>query len=208
VSLRLRRANAAIVYLLFVSADGFIRGLLYTVLAVYFVLRVGMDPFQLVLIGTVLEASCFIFEIPTGVVADVYSRRLSIIIGQALFGLAYVVQASVPLFVPIALAEIVRAIGETFLSGAVQAWVGGELEPERLPRLLVRGVQLRRVGRLLGIGASGAAGQHRSSAAVGVRRDLRAGYRRGRWRWPCPNEASSAPRLAAACSRPRVRASA
>ena len=154
MSLRARRVDAAVVYLAYVAADGFIRGLLYTVLAVYFVLRVGMDPFQLVLIGTILEASCFLFEIPTGVLADVYSRRLSIVVGETLFGLAYVVQGSVPLFPVVAAVEVLRAIGETCLSGALQAWVGGEVARERLPRLLVRGVHTRRVGRLLGIAAS------------------------------------------------------
>ncbi len=32
---------------------------------------VQLDAFQLVLVGTVLETSCFLFEIPTGVVADI-----------------------------------------------------------------------------------------------------------------------------------------
>ena len=34
-----------------------------------------MAQLQLVLVGTLLETVCFLFEIPTGVVADRYSRR-------------------------------------------------------------------------------------------------------------------------------------
>ena len=52
--------------------------------AIYRVEVVGLDVFQLVFLGTVLEATVFLFEIPTGVVADVYSRRLSVIIGIAM----------------------------------------------------------------------------------------------------------------------------
>ena len=149
-----RRWDAARVYLWFVTADGLIRGLTFTVLSVYFVQRVGMNPFQLVLVGTVLEGAIVLLELPTGVLADSYSRKLSIALGQALFGAAYVVQGTLPVFVPILIAETVRAAGETFLSGAQQAWVADEVGTDNLAALFLRGVQLRRVGWLGGIGAS------------------------------------------------------
>jgi DHA3 family tetracycline resistance protein-like MFS transporter len=149
-----RRLDAARIYLLFVGADGLIRSLLFTVLAVYFVTWVGMDPLQLVLVGTVLEGTVTIFEVPTGVLADMYSRRLSIVVGQGLFGLGYLVQGFVPLFVPILLAEVARGIGETFLSGARQAWLADEVGTERLAALLLRGAQVRRFAALVGIAAS------------------------------------------------------
>lgn len=150
----LRPANAATVYLAYATTDGFLRGLLFTFLTAYFVLRVGMDPFRLVLIGTILEATIMFFEVPTGVIADAYSRRLSIVIGQSLFGFAYILQGTFPVFGVIAVVEAVRAIGETCLSGALQAWAGGEVSPEKLTRLFLRGVQVRRAGRLAGIVAS------------------------------------------------------
>ena len=54
-----------------------------TVLSIVYHLEVlQLDAFQLVLVGTVLETSCFLFEIPTGVVADLYSRRRSVLIGM------------------------------------------------------------------------------------------------------------------------------
>ena len=43
--------------------------LTFTVQAVYFIQTVHMDPLQLVLVGTTLEATIFLFELPTGVVA-------------------------------------------------------------------------------------------------------------------------------------------
>ncbi len=146
-----RRLDAARIYLLFAGADGLIRSLLFTFLSVYFVTRVGMDPLQLVLVGTVVEGTILLFEVPTGVLADLYSRRLSIVVGQALFGLAYVVQGLVPVFVPIIAAEALRGIGETFMSGAKQAWIADEVGPERVAALFLRGVQVRRFAWLIGI---------------------------------------------------------
>ena len=149
-----RRFDAARIYLLFVGADGLIRSLMFTFLSVYFVTRVGMDPLQLVLVGTVVEGTILVFEVPTGVLADLYSRRLSIVVGQTLFGLAYIVQGLVPVFAPIIIAEAVRGVGETFLSGALQAWVADEVGTERVAAIFLRGVQVRRSAWLVGIALS------------------------------------------------------
>jgi hypothetical protein len=114
---------------------------------------VGLDPLQLVLVGTVLEATIIVFEVPTGVVADVFSRRLSIVMGRLLFGLAFVIEGSVPVFVPILLAEVIRGVGETFLSGASQAWLAGEVGDARLGSMFMRAAQVRRGSGLVGIAA-------------------------------------------------------
>ena len=55
--------------------------LVWTLAPVYFVRTVGMSPLQLVLVGTFMELTIFACEIPTGIVADVVSRRLSVVIG-------------------------------------------------------------------------------------------------------------------------------
>ena len=78
----------------------------FTVLAVYLVQDVGANPLQLVLLGTVSEIAIFLFEVPTGVVADTYSRRLSIIIGLVLAGAAIVVVGLVPVYSVIILSLI------------------------------------------------------------------------------------------------------
>ena len=70
----------------------------FTVDSLYFVTTANLDPMQLVLVGTTLEVSIFIFEIPTGVVADLYSRRLSIIIGFFLTGIGFLVMGAWALF--------------------------------------------------------------------------------------------------------------
>jgi DHA3 family tetracycline resistance protein-like MFS transporter len=113
-----------------------------------------MDPLQLVLVGTVLEASYLLFEMPTGIIADVYSRRLSIIIGHLLFGAASILGGAVPIFGVILLAEVIRAVGEACLSGATQAWIADEIGEEHVGALFLRAAQVGRGAGLLGIGAS------------------------------------------------------
>ncbi|ESU31830.1 hypothetical protein G3A_14495 [Bacillus sp. 17376] len=65
---------------------------IFTVNLLYHVKVVGLDPLQLVLVGTVLEAVVFLFEIPTGFVADLKSRRLSVIFGYFLIGAGFLIE--------------------------------------------------------------------------------------------------------------------
>ena len=55
-----------------------------------------MSPLELVLAGTALEVAYFLFEVPTAIVADTYSRRASIVVGAVIMGLAYVATGLAP----------------------------------------------------------------------------------------------------------------
>ena len=70
----------------------------FTIVGVLYVSEIGLSPLQLVLIGTVMEVTAFLFEIPTGVVADAYSRRTSLIVGWFLHGGAFALIAVAPNF--------------------------------------------------------------------------------------------------------------
>src|SRR5207249_7201216 len=61
----------------------------WVVMAVYLVRVLHLSPLELVLMGTAMEGAVFLFEVPTGVVADTYSRRLSLIIGYLGMGIAW-----------------------------------------------------------------------------------------------------------------------
>ncbi len=90
------------------------------------------------------------FEIPTGVVADVVSRRLSIILGFGLIGCGFALESWFPTFGVVLAAQVVWGIGFTFTSGAVQAWIVDEVgRPEGA--LFLRRAQLGNLGALLGI---------------------------------------------------------
>ena len=72
-----------------------------------------MNPLQLILVGTVLEAVCFTFEIPTGIVADVYSRKLSIIIGLILIGIGFTIEGSMPIFSAVIISPLISQVYPT-----------------------------------------------------------------------------------------------
>ena len=55
--------------------------LTFTIYSVFAITRLGLDPLQLVLLGSVLELTYLLAKVPTGVVADLVSRRFSVIIG-------------------------------------------------------------------------------------------------------------------------------
>ena len=130
-----------------------------TVSAIYRVQSAGLNPLQLVLVGTVLEAAVFLFEIPTGIVADMYSRRLSVIIGYTLIGFGFMLEGAFPVFGAILVAQVVWGVGFTFTSGAEQAWLADEVGEERLTQLYLRGSQVAQAGTLVGIVASVALGR-------------------------------------------------
>ncbi|HET7855503.1 MAG TPA: MFS transporter [Gaiellaceae bacterium] len=122
----------------------------FTVWAVYLVQDVGANPFELVLLGTVSEIAIFLFEVPTGVVADTYSRRLSVIVGLLLAGLSVIVVGLVAVYWVIVLAAILRGIGGTFLSGAWEAWITDEHGVDGIGRVFLRGTQWSYLGAIVG----------------------------------------------------------
>ena len=137
-------------FLLLGAVSALFVGMIDPIIAVYYVQVVGLGPLQLVLLGTVVEVSQLLFEVPTGVVADLYSRRLSVIIGVLLVGACFVVQGLVPVVAAIALAEVLRGIGATFNSGALEAWIADEIGEDRAAGAYLRYAQTRQLGALGG----------------------------------------------------------
>lgn len=125
--------------------------IIFTVNLLYQVQTVKLDPLQLVLVGTVLELSVFLFEIPTGVVSDLKSRKLSIIIGYLLIGFGFVIEGLFPYFVPVLLAQIAWGIGYTFTSGSQQAWIADEIGEERASLAFIRGAKAGNLGQVIAI---------------------------------------------------------
>ena len=74
----MKKLNPVNVYLIMSASHAMFTTLIFTVNLVYQATTIGLNPMQLVLVGTTLEITAFIFQVPTGVFADVFSRRLSI----------------------------------------------------------------------------------------------------------------------------------
>jgi MFS transporter, DHA3 family, tetracycline resistance protein len=153
------KANRSyIIYLIYNITTAGLFSLVFTVSSVYYVMTAGLDPLQLVLVGTMLEAAVFLFEVPTGVVADIYSRRLSVIIGVFLIGAGFILEGSLPLFLWIMLAQLLWGAGYTFTSGALQAWISDEIGEEQAGQAFLRGAQLSQFGAIAGTAAGTALG--------------------------------------------------
>ncbi|MGD6843783.1 MFS transporter [Bacillus infantis] len=142
------------VYFRLTGIRAFLFQSIFTVNAIYFVVEAGLNPLQLVLIGTIMELSIVLFEVPTGVIADHVSRKKSVIIGTILLGLAHLLEGSVPAFWGIATAYAVWGLGYTFLSGAEEAWIADEVEGKGLDKLFLKGSQIASIGKIAGIMAS------------------------------------------------------
>ncbi len=125
-----------------------------TIASVYRIQTVGLNPFELVLVGTVLELAVLTFEVPTGVLADTYSRRLSVVVGFFFIGAGFVLEGSVPVLAAVLAAQVIWGAGYTFISGALQAWIADEVGEGNLGRVYLRGEQADYLGSLVGVIAS------------------------------------------------------
>lgn len=138
-------------YLLFSAITAMCFSLVATVMIVYHIEIVHLNPLQLILVGTTLELACFIFEIPTGIVADVYSRKLSIVIGGVLTGVGFILEGSISSFIFVLVAQIVWGLGSTFISGSVEAWIAEEEKDKDLDKIYIKGAQAGQIGSVIGI---------------------------------------------------------
>jgi MFS transporter, DHA3 family, tetracycline resistance protein len=123
----------------------------WVVMAVYLVRELHFSPLQLVLMGTVMEGAVFLCEVPTGVVADTYSRRLSLIIGYLGMGGAWIVVGivSAPWLI-IALWGL-WGLSYTFTSGAEQAWIADEVGVDRVGTIFLRASRFGQAGAVVGL---------------------------------------------------------
>ena len=147
----IKKISAYKIYLLYSGITALLFSLVTTVMIVYHIENVHMNPLQLILVGTVLEAVCFIFEIPTGIVADVYSRKLSIIIGLILIGIGFTIEGSMPIFSAVIISQVVWGIGSTFTSGSVDAWIAEENKNVDFNQIYLRAAQVGQIGSVIGI---------------------------------------------------------
>jgi len=143
--------NRAYLYITFEAARSAIFGMIFTASALYQINTVGLTPLQLVLVGTVLEGVYFLFQVPTGVVADVYSRRTSVIIGFVLSGLAFITEGSLASFGGVLLGMVLWGIGATFIDGALEAWLTDEVGEANVAPIFLRENQVSAISGLFGV---------------------------------------------------------
>ncbi len=151
---RLRRPSAHRTWIAYKAVEAFAFAVGWTVAPVFFVRELDFSPLELVLAGTALEVAYFAFEIPTGIVADTYGRRLSIIAGVAGLGLGFVATGFANGVWLVLVAAAFMGFMWTFKSGADEAWITDEVGVDAAGRSFQAGAQGARIGALAGIGAA------------------------------------------------------
>ncbi|MGX2993163.1 MFS transporter [Streptomyces sp. JNUCC 64] len=144
------RCGAYRLYLLMEFGIGACLGMVFATVVVYRVEDAHLSPLDLMLLGTILETAYFVLQLPTGVLADAVSRRLSVVLGVALLGGSFLMEGVLPFFLGIAAAQVVCALGFALVTGAQEAWVADEAGDRDLTRVYLRGSQAGLVGTLLG----------------------------------------------------------
>jgi len=147
----MRRLDAQRTWLLYRGVEAFAFMLGWSLAPVFFVTELEMSPLELVLTGTALEVGYFIFEVPTAIVADTYSRRVSIVIGAVVMGITFVATGLASGVLIVLVAAAVMGFGWTFKSGAEDAWLADEVGVENVAGPYQRGAQVARAASLLGI---------------------------------------------------------
>lgn len=121
---------------------------------VLFLRSLGMDFFFAGVVNVVFYVTLSLFEIPTGVVADVFGRKISYVVSRFIIAFGFVAYFFADSFWSCALAEFVLAIGMTFQTGAFDAWCVEELKAEgredEIPKAFAGAEQATQAGGLAG----------------------------------------------------------
>ncbi len=147
----IHRLAPAQLYIVMRGINSLAYALVLTYELAYHTAVVGLSPFQLVLVGVVLESMTFFFELPTGIVADLYSRRLAVIIGIFLIGSGFLIETLAPIFAIVLLAQVLWGLGFTFYSGAEAAWIIDEIGMDHAHAVFLRATQIGQVLAIVGI---------------------------------------------------------
>ncbi len=128
-----------------------------TILPVYvlYFRHYQINLFQIALLAAVFEASILLFEMPTGMVADIYGRRISVILSTAFSLTSGIIFIFFPFLAGFIVAEIIGGLGETLRSGALEAWLVDSLKhegkEEKQKSAFAQGTKFKIAGNLLGL---------------------------------------------------------
>lgn len=151
-ALRVRRTYLSLT-LLSTLAASFIWGV-----NTLFLLDAGLSNAQAFAANAFFTVGQVIFEVPTGVVADTWGRRMSYVLGAATLLVSTLLYLAMwKLRAPMwgwALASIMLGLGFTFFSGATEAWLVDALDAtgagDRLEAVMARGQTVAGAAMLVG----------------------------------------------------------
>lgn len=128
-----------------------------TILPVYvlYFRHYQINLFQIALLAAIFEASILIFEMPTGLVADTYGRKISVILSALVSVISGILFIFFPILFGFIIAGILNGLGETLRSGALEAWLVDSLKhegkEEKIKYAFAQGTKYRIIGNLSGL---------------------------------------------------------
>lgn len=115
------------------------------------VVDVDLNPLELVLMGTAKEITVLTSEIPTGIVADLYSRKWSVVLAFLISGSAIILAGVLDTFLLLLISSALWGFGLTFRSGAETAWLTDELgSSDEAEPIIVRRAKIELVAVIFG----------------------------------------------------------
>jgi MFS transporter, DHA3 family, tetracycline resistance protein len=145
-----RRIDPKHLYIGIEVAESFFVATAYTTAIVYRVTSGHLNALQLILLGTMLELSYFIVQLPTGILADIVSRRLCVIAGRFVVTAGFLLQGISAHFAVQLTAQIPVGFGAALTFGAQEAWLADEAGETELTPVFLRATQLGLVGVIAG----------------------------------------------------------
>jgi MFS family permease len=92
--------------------------------------------FQIGVLFSILYVASFIFEIPTGAFADIYGRKLSVLVGYFLTAVSVLCLFFVHTFFILIFVFLAWGLATTFISGAKESWVVDNLNYNKKKHLV------------------------------------------------------------------------
>lgn len=106
------------------AAYGFLKNLrLFEPFMILFFRSQGFDFFQIGVLYSIMEISTNLLEIPTGIFADTFGRRLSMVMSMSSYIVSFLIFFFIPNFWAYAIAMVLFAMGEAFRSGTHKALI-------------------------------------------------------------------------------------
>lgn len=103
---------------------------------IIYLINLGFTLFQIGLLTSAQLLAAFLFEIPTGTVADIFGKKTSTLIGHLVVGCSLIGIFFFTNFYILFALFFLWGFGLTFISGAYESWVIDKLERKRKKKLV------------------------------------------------------------------------
>ena len=137
-----RRTDPAIAYYTLKCGHALFFTLVVSVSLIFQTTEVGLSAMQLLLVAAALQGAILVSEMPTGVIADTYGRKQSVLVGLLLLAFGISLSGAFANFWTIFAGHLVWGFGHTFISGAGEAWIADEVGVQRANRIYLRSAQI------------------------------------------------------------------